>query len=161
MKGLFDYPNVNRTENCSFFTSWIYLLLWHTGFKMIPTPRGILIYKSGIYVQPRILKWRKGLGSGPSLKMEGFRTAHHWKKTKKHGILELKITKKRTFLKRGSFVAARAKDVGSLGAAQTEKLRDFGRHCPNMGVPRLGLTRPFEICYISNFPITQGNWTEI
>ena len=44
-----------------------------------------------------------GLGSGPSLKMGGFQSGHS---REKQGILELKITKKRIYFKRGSFPSA-------------------------------------------------------
>ena len=79
----------------------------------------------------------RGFQSGPSLKIEG--------------VLELRIRKKRIFLKGGSFGAAQVgnveltsvyfwkggsfgavqvEKVESLGAAQAEKCGAFGRHIP-------------------------------
>ena len=49
-----------------------------------------------------------------------------WPLTEKQGIWELKITKKHIFLKRGSFVAAQAENVGSLGVAKAKKWNGGG-----------------------------------
>ena len=78
---------------------------------------GVFIYK--VYMCGCGLNMGGGLGSGPSLQMVVGLSERPL--TEKIGDLELKISKKRIFLERGSFVASQAENVGSLRAAQAER----------------------------------------
>ena len=65
---------------------------------LIAREEGLLIYESGIYVPPSVLKW--GLRERPLTENGGFQSSLS---LKNEGILELNITKKHIFFKRGFF----------------------------------------------------------